>query len=67
MSCLRGAGAAEGTVAGDIAAAAEGSAAVATTDGLAAGGEEGLTQGLNEELCPPRVFAMVGLAVGEEG
>ena len=55
--------------AGDTEVAAEGGAACPMTRGgaAAAGGEEGLTRGLKGELCPPRVFAMVGLGVGEGG
>ena len=74
VSYLRGAGAAGGTGVGDTAVAAEGGAAcpmaeggatsIATTRSVVGGGataargEEGLTRGLKEELCPLRVFAM---------
>ena len=75
-------GAAGGIGAGDTAAATEGGATCPAVRGgevatvaagseagggaVTAGGEEGLTRGLKEELCPLRVFAMVELGVGEE-
>ena len=42
-------------------------AAVAAAGLPAAEGEEGLTRGLKEEMCPPQLFAMAGSGVGEGG
>ena len=80
--CGAGAGAVGGTGARDTKTVAEGGAACLVARGgtmvvaaagsatgggpTVAGGEEGLTLGLKEELCPPQVFAMSILGVGEE-
>ena len=82
MSEMHRAGAVGGTRACDTTTTAEGGATCPTAGrgstaaaaarlaggggATATGGEEGLTRGLKEELCPPRVFAMAGSEVGEE-